>query len=1009
MSGTNGSSGGPSSELAELIDGLVARLQAGEAVDVEALAREHPGHADELRRLLPALGALDELSRSGEEGPSGVAPLTPPQVELASRVLGDYRIARDVGRGGMGVVYEAEQISLGRRVALKVLPFAATMDPRQLQRFHNEARAAASLHHEHIVPVHAVGQERGVHYCAMQFIEGRTLAEVIAGLRGGQPPSGSDQPTTAHAPRPGAADTAPVAAQATRPGPRDAAYYRRVAEWGAQAAEALEHAHALGVVHRDVKPANLMIDGQAKLWVTDFGLARLGADSGLTLTGDVVGTLRYMSPEQALAKHGLVDHRTDIYALGATLYELLTLRPAIEGDDREAILRNIAFEEPVRPRRVDRSIPTDLETVVLKALAKEPSERYATATELADDLRRWLGDQPIRAKRPSLRQRAGRWVRRHRALVRAAAAMLAAAALILAGGVGWMANDRATRRTATVKEVSRALADAAEWQSRRRVPEALSAARRAAVALAGGEADAALRRDVAARLADLELLAKLEDLRSGQWIASKSGAFNRALLDRRYGETFREGHLDVEALPAAEAGERIRGTTAAVELAAEIDNWTYQLRWVGAGGDRRKHLMQVAREADCDDWRTRLREALESTDRKALVELAAQEEAKDLFPSTLLALANTVHQANAREQAVALLRASQRQHPDDFWVNYNLAEYLQHLDPPRYADAISFSRVAVALRPQHSWAHNALGLALTRNGDVGEAIAEFRAAIRLEKDYAGAHINLGSALRDKGDVDGAIDEYKEAIFLDKDGAGAHSGLGNALHDKGDVDAAIAEHRTAIRLDEDSALAHNNLGVALATKGDQDEAIVEFCEAMRLDNNYAHAHNNLGCALKGMRNVDGVIAKLREAARLNNGVESPRYAGQLAVLGLGLLQQKKYPEAERVLRECLAIREKKAPDAWNTFNARSLLGGALLGQDKYADAEPLLMQGYEGMKQREATIPPPGKVRLPEALERLVQLYDALGQKDRADEWRTKLQAERARQDGLKGRPDKPKP
>src|SRR5262245_42574977 len=180
MSGRNGASGGSSSELAELIDGLAARLQAGEAVDVEAVAREHPGYAEELRRLLPALGALDELSRSGDEGPSGVAP---PHAALTAGVLGDFRILREIGRGGMGVVYAAEQVSLGRRVALEVLSFAATMDPRQLQRFQNEARAAAGLHHEHIVPVHAVGCERGVSYYAMQFIEGQTLEALIRELR----------------------------------------------------------------------------------------------------------------------------------------------------------------------------------------------------------------------------------------------------------------------------------------------------------------------------------------------------------------------------------------------------------------------------------------------------------------------------------------------------------------------------------------------------------------------------------------------------------------------------------------------------------------------------------------------------------------------------------------------------------------------------------------------------------------------------------------------------------
>src|SRR5262249_41543293 len=182
-----------------------------------------------------------------------------------------------------------------------------------------------------------------------------SLAELIEQKRGEAVRS---EPTTPYAAAP-SADTAPVARASTAQPPGESAYFRRVAEWGIQAAEALEHAHALGIVHRDVKPANLMIDGQGKLWVADFGLARLQADAGLTATGDVVGTLRYMSPEQALAQHGLVDHRSDVYGLGATLYELLTLRPALEGNDRQELLRQIAFEDPAPLRRLDPAVPAE--------------------------------------------------------------------------------------------------------------------------------------------------------------------------------------------------------------------------------------------------------------------------------------------------------------------------------------------------------------------------------------------------------------------------------------------------------------------------------------------------------------------------------------------------------------------------------------------------------------------------------------------------------------------------
>jgi WD40 repeat protein/serine/threonine protein kinase len=393
-------------ELTRVLEAYLAEIEAGRAVDPEQVLADHPAIADRLRACLASLHLVERAAEAFP--PSGECP-TPGTTE---KQLGDYRILREIGRGGMGIVYEAEQISLGRRVALKVLPFAATMDPRHLRRFQNEARAAASLEHPHIVPVYGVGCERGVHYYAMRFIDGQSLAGLIE--HQGDPSSQSRLGAVPVAP---ADRTAPGASARTERAPRDGAAFRQIAEWGIQAAEALEYAHSIGIVHRDIKPANLMIDTQVQLWVTDFGLARTAADAGLTMTGDVLGTLRYMSPEQALAKHGLVDHRTDVYSLGVTLYELLTGRPAISGKDREEILNRIILENTPPPRSFDTAIPRDLETIVLKTMARLPSERYSTAAELAEDLRRYVRDEPIRAKRPSLMQRLGKWGLRHRRVI----------------------------------------------------------------------------------------------------------------------------------------------------------------------------------------------------------------------------------------------------------------------------------------------------------------------------------------------------------------------------------------------------------------------------------------------------------------------------------------------------------------------------------------------------------------------------------------------------------------
>jgi tetratricopeptide (TPR) repeat protein/tRNA A-37 threonylcarbamoyl transferase component Bud32 len=363
----------------EVTDAIMAELRSGRQPDLALLANRYPSlagelamHVGQLASILRAESALDQLPRR----------------------LGDFWLLRELGRGGMGVVYEADQLSRQQRVAVKVLPAGAIGRTLRLQRFRHEIQAAAQLHHPHIVPVLAVSAEGESSYYAMPFIDGPSIAELMRQQR----LSGSMT--------------------------RDGARFRAAAKWGQQAAEALHYAHEMGVVHRDVKPANLLLDSRGDIWVTDFGLARMRGEVELTATGDTVGTLRYMSPEQAKGARGVADHRVDVYGLGVTLYEFLTLEPAVPGEERGELLRRLLYEEPRPPRCIDPTIPHDLETIVLKAMRHDSSERYATAAELAADLGRYLAGQPIQARRPTRRQRAQAWIRRHTFGVAAALGIL---------------------------------------------------------------------------------------------------------------------------------------------------------------------------------------------------------------------------------------------------------------------------------------------------------------------------------------------------------------------------------------------------------------------------------------------------------------------------------------------------------------------------------------------------------------------------------------------------------
>lgn len=366
--------------------------------------------------------------------------------------LGDFVVGREIGRGGMGVVYEARQVSLNRRVALKVLRSGAALPFKAIQRFRREAEAAACLHHTNIVPIYATGEQDGAHFYAMELVEGPSLDDVIRQLKQVSAEKGSEfrddvSGTSLAATAPYVPSSNSLSSKNGLSGSSltsGSAYFDTVARMIAEVADALDYAHREGVIHRDIKPSNLLVAPNDHLCVSDFGLARMLEQPGMTLTGELVGTPRYMSPEQITAGRAPVDHRTDIYSLGATVYELLTLQPPYPAEQRDQLLAEIIHKSPTQPRKIERKIPFDLETICLKAMAKDPDRRYQTAGEMADDLKRYVNRFAIRARRTGPIVRGYKWIKRNPAFSTALAVVALSA--VIAVGFGFRAHQAERRR-----------------------------------------------------------------------------------------------------------------------------------------------------------------------------------------------------------------------------------------------------------------------------------------------------------------------------------------------------------------------------------------------------------------------------------------------------------------------------------------------------------------------------------------------------------------------------------
>src|SRR5262245_23176155 len=463
----------------ELAEEFLERYRKGERPPLREYIDRHPELALEIKEVFPAMAMMENIAVADDSletrDPEAARRR---QSKLPLEQLGDYRIIRAIGHGGMGAVYEAEQVSLGRHVALKILPHKALADEKTKKRFEREARAAAKLHHTNIVPVFGIGEHEGLPYYVMQFIQGLSVDLVLEELKRlkasgdnmgqvaslpmsapnvpnatNRAVSGADMARSmltgefqpAATPRPDQDEASvrtsdivsanastlrnatsassatlanssgsialpghSVAARAPQGKPKT--YWHSVAHTGVQVADALEYAHKQGIIHRDIKPSNLLLDISGTVWVTDFGLAKADDQENLTRAGDVLGTLRYMPPE---AFDGKFDGRGDVYSLGLTLYELLAFRPAFDERDRNRLVKKVTNEEPPRLNRLNRDVPRDLVTIIHKAIARDPAHRYQTAAEMAEDLRRFGEDRPVRARRISETERLWRWCRRN--------------------------------------------------------------------------------------------------------------------------------------------------------------------------------------------------------------------------------------------------------------------------------------------------------------------------------------------------------------------------------------------------------------------------------------------------------------------------------------------------------------------------------------------------------------------------------------------------------------------
>jgi tetratricopeptide (TPR) repeat protein len=797
--------------------------EQGRAASAEELCADRPELLDEFRRQIEALVSMEQfLGASGDDTPSGppvrspelaAQAETPPTIRLergantadggAPLVGSRYRPLRLHARGGLGEVFIARDEELSREVALKRIRWPHAGDGDCRRRFLREGEITGGLEHPGVVPVYGLTQDADGQPCyAMRFVRGQTLQEAIARFH--------------------------AAAEADRHLALRQLLGRFVAVCNTMA-----YAHSRGVIHRDLKPANIMLGDFGETLVVDWGLAKRVSVAGesnslggncwqhdpsdghddLTATGELLGTPAFMSPEQAAGRHSTVGPASDIYGLGATLYALLTGRSPFSGE-RVEVLRKVARGDISQPRELQPDIPRALEAICLKAMAREPSARYATALELAADLERWLADELVRVYPEPLGARARRWVRRHRTLVTTLAAVLGVSSLLVVGAGGWLA----ARQAETDRALHSDLDEAARLLREEKWADARAAVQRAEGRLSQG-APQELRRRLAQERADLTMAARLDALRQGRSaISNETLDFDTASAVAGYADAFRDYGLNVEA-DAKAVAQTVRESRIKESLLAALDDWAEHTPHTRL----RAQLLAVARQADPDPWRDRFRDPDLRADVGALRRLAAAAPINTLSPIVLEALVNRLWRAGVND--LELVRRMQARHPSDYFLNGVLARSLDDRawharddEAMRLRDeAIGYVRAAMAVRPESSMAWTDLGVLLFHQGRYVECEAAHRKAIALQPDNPRPHMLLSAPLRAQGRLEEAEQSARRAIALNPGHGPAYSMLANTLLLRERFWEAEDAARTAIRLQPGYAYPYRHLAVALRSR------------------------------------------------------------------------------------------------------------------------------------------------------------------------------------------------